>query len=74
MIDDAKLKAFMVGRLAYAFSTMACVPGSLSQEVGAALDAQAGQKKLTEVITAGGFRSVRRAAQPPFNWVLEARP
>ena len=63
-----------VGRLAYALSTMACVPGSLSQEVGAALGAQAGQKTLTEVITAGGFRSVRRAAETPFNMVLEARP
>jgi SAM-dependent methyltransferase len=63
-----------VGRLAYAFSTMACVPGSLSQEVGAALGAHAGQRKLTEVIMAGGFRSVRRAAETPFNMVLEARP
>src|SRR5580704_4974663 len=63
-----------VGRLAYAFSTMACVPGSLSQEVGAALGAQAGQRKLTEVIMAGSFRSVRRAAETPFNMVLEARP
>ena len=49
------------GRLAYAFSTMACVPASLSQEVGMALGAQAGQRKLTEVIRAGGFSRVRRA-------------
>ena len=63
-----------IGRLAYAFSTMACVPVSLSQEVGAALGAQAGERKLTEVIEAGGFRSVRRAAETPFNMVLEARP
>jgi ubiquinone/menaquinone biosynthesis C-methylase UbiE len=42
-----------VGRVAYAFSTMACVPVSLSQEVGLALGAQAGQAKLTDVIKAG---------------------
>ena len=75
LAGDATQENFTpVGRLAYAFSTMACVPGSLSQEVGAALGAQAGQKKLTEVIMAGGFRSVRRAAETPFNMVLEARP
>ena len=62
-----------VGRVAYAFSTMACVPVSLSQEVGMALGAQAGQAKLTEVIKAGGFSQVRRAAETPLNMVLEAR-
>jgi len=62
-----------VGRLYYAGSTMICVPTSLSQEVGAALGAQAGETKLREVITAGGFGNVRRAAETPFNMVLEAR-
>jgi 2-polyprenyl-3-methyl-5-hydroxy-6-metoxy-1,4-benzoquinol methylase len=63
-----------VGRLYYAGSTMICVPTSLSQEVGAALGAQAGEAKLREVITAGGFGNVHRAAETPFNMVLEARP
>jgi ubiquinone/menaquinone biosynthesis C-methylase UbiE len=62
-----------VGRLAYAFSTMACVPVSLSQEVGMALGAQAGEKKLAEVIKAGGFSRVRRVAETPVNMILEAR-
>ncbi len=62
-----------VGRIYYAGSTMGCVPTSLSQEVGAALGAQAAAK-LREVITAGGFRSVRRATETPFNMILEARP
>ena len=61
------------GRVAYAFSTMACVPVSLSQEIGMALGAQAGQRKLTEVIQAGGFSRVRRAAETPLNMILEAR-
>ena len=62
-----------VGRLYYAGSTMVCVPTSLSQEVGAALGAQAGEAKLREVITAGGFKSIRRAAETPFNMILEAQ-
>jgi 2-polyprenyl-3-methyl-5-hydroxy-6-metoxy-1,4-benzoquinol methylase len=63
-----------VGRLYYAASTMVCVPTSLSQEVGAALGAQAGEKRLREVIGAGGFRNIRRATETPFNMILEARP
>ena len=62
-----------VGRLYSAASTMICVPTSLAQEVGAALGAQAGEARLREVITAGGFASVRRATETPFNMVLEAR-
>ena len=63
-----------IGRIYYAGSTMICVPTSLAQEVGAALGAQAGEAKLREVITAGGFKSVRRATETPFNMILEARP
>ena len=62
-----------VGRLYYAGSTMICVPTSLSQEVGAALGAQAGEAKLRGVIAAGGFGNIRRAAETPFNMILEAR-
>ena len=63
-----------VGRLYYAGSTLICVPTSLSQEVGAALGAQAGEARLREVIGAGGFGNIRRAAETPFNMILEARP
>jgi hypothetical protein len=63
-----------VGRIYYAGSTMGCVPTSLSQKVRTALGAQAGEAKLREVIIAGGFRDVRRAAETPFNMILEARP
>jgi 2-polyprenyl-3-methyl-5-hydroxy-6-metoxy-1,4-benzoquinol methylase len=63
-----------VGRVFYAGSTMICTPASLSQEVGLALGAQAGQKRLTEVLNEGGFGRVRRSAQTPFNLVLEVRP
>jgi hypothetical protein len=63
-----------VGRLFYAASTMICVPTSLSQEVGSALGAQAGEARLREVITAGGFTKVRRATETPFHMILEACP
>jgi 2-polyprenyl-3-methyl-5-hydroxy-6-metoxy-1,4-benzoquinol methylase len=63
-----------VGRVYYAGSTMLCTPASLSQEVGLALGAQAGEARLAEVLRAGGFTRVRRAAETPFNLVLEARP
>jgi 2-polyprenyl-3-methyl-5-hydroxy-6-metoxy-1,4-benzoquinol methylase len=63
-----------VGRLYYAASTMVCVPTSLSQEVGTALGAQAGEAKLREVIGKGGFKRVRRAAETPFNMIIEAKP
>jgi hypothetical protein len=53
---------------------MICTPGSKAQEVGLALGAQAGQGRLTEVLTKAGFRSVRRAAETPFNLVIEAKP
>lgn len=63
-----------VGRIYYAFSTAVCVPTSLSQEVAAGLGAQAGEKRLAEVVRKGGFTGFRRAAQTPFNLILEARP
>jgi SAM-dependent methyltransferase len=63
-----------VGRAYYAFSTMLCVPNSLSQDGGLALGAQAGEARLREVVTAAGFTRFRRVADTPFNLVLEARP
>jgi SAM-dependent methyltransferase len=63
-----------VGRMYYSASTMICTPGSLAQEVGLALGAQAGEAKLAEVLVEAGFRRIRRAAETPFNMVIEARP
>lgn len=63
-----------VGRIYYAASTLLCTPASLSQEVGLALGAQAGETRLRDVVIAGGFARFRRAAQTPFNLILEARP
>ena len=63
-----------VGRVYYGGSTLVCTPASRHQEVGLALGAQAGEARLREVVTAGGFTRFRRAAETPFNLVLEARP
>ena len=63
-----------VSRLYYNASTMICVPTSLAQEVGEALGAQAGEARLTAILTEAGFSNVRRATEGPFNMVLEARP
>ena len=63
-----------VGRVYYAVSTLVCTPASLSQEVGLALGAQAGEARLRDVVTAAGFTRFRRVAETPFNLVLEARP
>jgi hypothetical protein len=53
---------------------MLCTPGSVAQEVGLALGAQAGERRLGHVVQPAGFRTFRRAAATPFNIVLEARP
>jgi len=62
-----------IGRVFYAASTMLCTPASLAQEVGLGLGAQAGEGRLSGVLKAAGFTRVRRAAETPFNIVLEAR-
>jgi 2-polyprenyl-3-methyl-5-hydroxy-6-metoxy-1,4-benzoquinol methylase len=63
-----------VGRAYYAFSTLLCTPASLSQEVGLALGAQAGEARIRDVVRAAGFTRFRRVAETPFNLVYEARP
>ena len=72
--DDVQGNLNPVGRIFYAASTMICVPASLSQEIGLALGAQAGEARLKQVVTSGGFTRFRRATETPFNLVLEARP
>ncbi len=63
-----------VGRAYYGFSTLLCTPASLSQEVGLALGAQAGEARIGDVVRAGGFKRFRRVAETPFNFIFEARP
>ena len=63
-----------VGRVYYAGSTHICLPTSLNQEVALGLGAQAGAKRIGEVVAQGGFSQFRKAMATPFNMILEARP
>jgi hypothetical protein len=71
--DSLEQNLNLVGRIYHAASIMVRRPTSLSKEVGAALGAQAGEARLREVITAGGFATLRRAAETPFSMILDAR-
>lgn len=63
-----------VGRVYYGASALICVPVSLAKK-GPALGAQAGEQRLRDILVKeGGFSQARRAAETPFNMVLEARP
>jgi SAM-dependent methyltransferase len=72
--DGLKDNLNPVGRIFYGLSTVICTPGSLAQEVGLGLGAQAGERRLSAVLREAGFSRVRRATQTPFNLILEARP
>lgn len=72
--DDVSSNLNPVGRIYYSASAVICVPASLSQEVGLGLGAQAGEARIRDVVTQGGFTRFRRATETPFNLVFEARP
>jgi ubiquinone/menaquinone biosynthesis C-methylase UbiE len=72
--DQLKDNLNPVGRVYYSFSTLLCTPCSRSQEVALCLGAQAGEKRIREVVTSAGFTRFRRATETPFNIVYEARP
>jgi hypothetical protein len=71
--DDLADNLNPVGAAYYGFSTLLCTPCSLSQEVGTALGAQAGEARLREIVIGAGFKTLRRVAETPFNIVLEAK-
>ena len=61
-----------IGRLYYTGSTLLCCAHAIS-EGGEALGAQAGEARLARVFEDAGFEHWRRAAETPFNLILEAR-
>jgi 2-polyprenyl-3-methyl-5-hydroxy-6-metoxy-1,4-benzoquinol methylase len=71
--DDVKDNLNPIGRAFYSASTLLCTPASLSQEVGLALGAQAGEAQMREVIRQGGFSHFRRATETPFNLIYEVK-
>jgi SAM-dependent methyltransferase len=72
--DQLKDNLNPVGRVYYSLSTLLCTPCSRSQEVGLCLGAQAGERRIRDVVTSAGFNRFRRATETPFNIVYEARP
>ncbi|HKS29825.1 MAG TPA: methyltransferase domain-containing protein [Pyrinomonadaceae bacterium] len=72
--DETKDNLNPIGRAFYSASTLICTPASLSQEVGLALGAQAGEARMRDVVTKGGFSRFRRATETPFNLIYEVRP
>jgi len=71
--DNLKDNLNLVGRTFYAASTLVCVPNSLADN-GPGLGAQAGEKKIKDVVEKAGFTKFRRAIQTPFNIIYEAKP
>lgn len=71
--DNLEENLNLVGRSFYAASTLVCVPNSMADN-GPALGAQAGEKRIKEIVYAAGFTKFKRATQNPFNIVFEARP
>lgn len=62
-----------VGRLYYAASSTLCCAHAISEGGPDVLGAQAGETRLANVFNQAGFTHFRRAAETPFNLILEAR-
>jgi SAM-dependent methyltransferase len=63
----------VVGQLYYSASSVICTAHAIAEGGKMVLGAQAGQARLEEVFRKAGFAHFRRAAETPFNLILEAR-
>ena len=64
-----------VGRVFYSASTLVCTPASLLAGGRPRLGAQAGERRLRDVVErAAASRASAARRETPFNLVLEARP
>lgn len=71
--DQLSDNLHLLGQIFYSASTIICTPASRAQEVGLALGAQAGEKRISQVLREAGFSRIRRATETDVNIVLEAR-
>jgi SAM-dependent methyltransferase len=71
--DRVEHNSSPVARLYYAASTTICCAHAISEGGKLVLGAQAGEARLGEVFRKAGFGHFRRAAETPFNLILEAR-
>jgi SAM-dependent methyltransferase len=63
----------LAGHLYYGGSTVICCAHAISEGGKLVLGAQAGPKRLAEVFRKAGFAHFRRAAETPFNLIIEVR-
>ena len=68
--DDVSQNMHKIGQMYYAFSTMGCVPTSKSQKVAAALGAQAGPARLSEIMLDAGFKNSKVVFKNATNMVM----
>ncbi|UYG08317.1 class I SAM-dependent methyltransferase [Halomonas sp. M4R1S46] len=71
--DRVEQNLSTVSRMYYAASTTICCAHAISEGGTLVLGAQAGEARLAEVFRQAGFGHFRRAAETPFNLILEAR-
>ncbi|MFC3284463.1 class I SAM-dependent methyltransferase [Litchfieldella rifensis] len=71
--DKVENNLSVVSRLYYAASTTICCAHAISEGGHLVLGAQAGEDRLGDVFRQAGFTHFRRAAETPFNLILEAR-
>ncbi len=62
-----------IGRLYYAASTTMCCAHAISENGTHVLGAQAGERRLEDVLKEAGLKTMRKAVETPFNLILEAR-
>jgi SAM-dependent methyltransferase len=72
--DEVEDNRSPIARLYYAASAALCCAHAVSEGGQLVLGAQAGETRLAEVFRKAGFTRFRRAAETPFNLILEARP
>lgn len=71
--DRLEAQPSLVARLYYSASTTMCTAHAISEGGRVVLGAQAGEARLADLFRKAGFSHVRRAAETPFNIILEAR-
>jgi SAM-dependent methyltransferase len=71
--DNIEENLNLIGRIYYSASSLICVPNSLADK-GIALGAQAGEKRIEDLVHKAGFTKFKRSSQTPFNIVYETKP
>ena len=71
--DKAVNHALPTAKVYYGASTFICTPNSISQDVGRAMGAQAGEAGTRRVFEEAGYSVFNRATETPFNLIYEAR-